>query len=230
MKRPPALSDSLLYIGNYDFVSKEQFVTEYRAVNSEPIVIKDIVTNSGFNYCEFICDYTIRFLMHICLISLFETIFFFMFVSVDEDSGVLATTNYYTNRIINNCPNFTQNQIIIIDDILRLFVNTTRVLAAGAADSLQRTQFNMALKTVSWYYVIGLFSLLSGFIGFAKYMKYKIHWVQICGENIVLVCLLGLYEYMFFITIVRKYSTETPGEISALFITGLQNQCKLLKN
>jgi hypothetical protein len=238
MKRPPALSDSLIYIGNYNFVSNEQFITDYKVpINgstSEDIALKDLVTGRCAVFIgihgELIFDYIIRFLTHICLISLFETLFFFMFVSVDEDAGVLATTNYYTSNIISNCRNLTQNEIILISDVLKLFVNASTITRNGLDAATQRSAFNSVLKATSWNYVIGLFATLCGFIGIAKWKKYTIHWTHIICENLVLVCLLGLYEYMFFLTVIKKYATETPAEISALFINGLQNQCQLLKN
>jgi hypothetical protein len=153
-----------------------------------------------------------------------------MYVSVDEDEGILSTTNYYTNSILNNCRNLTENQILMIDDVLELFVNTTTVSANGYNDFSHRTKLNQMLQVLSWNYVVGLFCFLCALIGFAKWRSYKLKWVSIICENLVLVSFLGIYEYMFFNTIVKNYLTETPGEISAKFIGDLQNQCNLLKN
>jgi len=40
--------------------------------------------------------------------------------------------------------------------------------------------------------------------------------------------MLGVYEFMFFETIIKKYMAESPDEISANFVKGLQSQCGLL--
>jgi hypothetical protein len=245
MKRPPSLSDSLIYIGNHIFETKEDFLLEYKtsSVSLNTDVIENHIGNNdvGNNNsvilcvnkwcnCEIICDYTIRFITHICLIAIFETVFFFLFVSVDEDTGIMNTINFYTNNIINGCKNLTQLETLFLDDILRPFVNITRILNVGSEDLIQRRSFNNGLMILSWNYVIGLFSILCGFIGFVKWRGYKIRWVSIICENIALVSMLGLYEYMFFMTVVVKYKTETPGEISSIFVNRLQNQCNLLKN
>jgi len=232
MKRPPSLSDSLIYVGNYNFESKEEFFMMYKTSDISGTELTEADTSGSFVFCncEIICDYAIRFLLHITLISIFETVFFFLFVSIDEDNGIMGTIDFYTNSIINGCSNLNQNETVLLNDILTPFVNVSRIMNAGTTDSLDRYTYNNGLKILSWNYVIGIFVLLAFVTGFAKWRSYKIRWLHIICENIALVAMLGAYEYMFFMTVIVKYKTETPGEISALFINGLQTQCNLLKN
>ena len=178
--------------------------------------------------CEHACENLLRFMFHITLISIFETIFFFKFVSVDEDRGILTTTNFFTQGLISKCANFSYNETAIINYILRDFVNTSQVITAGAVGLAERNIYNMGLNNLSWKYVGALSGLMLGVVTISLCCKFKIRWIYIFVENIVLVSMLGLYEFMFFETIVKKYKTETPQEISSLFVQQLQDTCRLL--
>ena len=76
---------------------------------------------------------------------------------------------------------------------------------------------------------MGIIGFLQIILFLINYMlKFKIKWKHIILENFVLVMFLGLYEFMFFETIIKNYVVESPQEISALFIKSLQQQCNLL--
>lgn len=242
-KRPPSLSDSNIYFGDYKFESVNTFhsrkvplivgediespkISEL-AISDSPIQKSEdgVIVISWF---EFGIDYSLRFVGHVFLISIFEALFFFAFVAKDEDKGILATTNYYTNSIINSCSGLTKNESAFLNLILERFVNSTKVLANGDAFSNLRQATNFRLYNLSWSYVgilggIELFLLIVSYIN-----KFKVRWGHIIFENLALVSFLGIYEFMFFETVIKKYSTESPQEISAEFVKGLQQRCGLL--
>jgi hypothetical protein len=174
------------------------------------------------------CEYLLLFLIHITLISIFETVFFFLFVSKDEDNGILSTTAHYTDALLGMCQGLNKNQTDVLNYVFLQLFNATNIEAAGAAAATQRTTFNLELMYRSWMYVGGLFGSIMVVGAFSKWRQYRIRWCAIIGENLVLVAMLGVYEFMFFETIIKKYMTESPDEISANFVKGLQSQCGLL--
>ena len=174
------------------------------------------------------CEYLLLFLIHITLISIFETVFFFMFVSKDEDNGILSTTSHYTDALLERCHGLNKNQTSALNYVFLQLFNASVIEARGAAASARRTTFNLELLYRSWMYVGGLFGSILVVGAFSKWRKYRIGWYAIVGENLVLVAMLGVYEFMFFETIIKKYMTESPDEISANFVKGLQSQCGLL--
>jgi hypothetical protein len=174
------------------------------------------------------CEYLLLFLIHITLISIFETVFFFLFVSKDEDNGILSTTAHYTDALLGMCHGLNKNQTAALNYVFLQLFNASMIEAAGVAAATQRTTFNLGLMYQSWMYVGGLFGSIVVVGAFSKWRQYRIRWCAIIGENLVLVAMLGVYEFMFFETIIKKYMTESPDEISANFVKGLQSQCGLL--
>jgi len=242
-KRPPSLSDSNIYVGDYKFDSINTFHSrkvplindddiesaKVDLVLGEPLVSTDkTVTVVVVSWFEFCVDYSLRFVGHVFLISIFEALFFFAFVSKDEDRGILATTSYYTNSVINSCSGLDVNESNFLNLILERFVNSTQVLADGQNFALGRQVANFRLYSLAWSYV-GILGGIEIILLIVSYLnKFKVKWGHIIFENLALVTFLGFYEYMFFETVIKKYSTETPQEISAEFVKGLQQRCGLL--
>lgn len=193
-----------------------------------PVHVSTYIHNAPHTYLKFTIDYLMRFIFHIFLISIFEVVFFFAFVSKDEDQGILLTTNYYSNSIINSCSKFNITEREILNFILSKFVNSTQIITVGKNAAKIRSDFNSQLFILAWEYV-GILAFIQTCLVFISYhMKFKIKWSNIILENLALVVFLGIYEFMFFETIIKKYTSETPQEISALFINGLQQQCGIL--
>jgi len=229
-KRPPSLSDSNIYLGDYKFESVEEFNLQIHSYDKNLGFITDsqIVEKPVVSLLAIIFDYAMRFNFHILLISIFEILFYFHFVSKDEDAGILDTTAYYTESIINSCTNLTGIEIIYLNSILNKIVNSSQILTSGDEYAKLRLIQNTNIYNLSLTYVgiIGFVQL--GLLTINYLCKFQIHWKHIILENFALVGFLGLYELMFFETIIKKYNAETPQEISALFVSGLQGQCKLL--
>jgi hypothetical protein len=252
-RRPVSLSDSNIYTGNYtsinDFhvrltdgapaaaVAATAEATDstlsLNSVASAEVATKPdstVTTNLAWSYVEFIVDYSMRFTFHLLLISIFEVLFYFQFVSKDEDAGILITTNYYTDSIINSCTSLNSTEAAILNFILGKFINSSQVNLAGATASSGRQLKNAYIYRLSLIYIGILAGLQGGLVLISVINKFKIKWGHIILENLALVVFLGLYELMFFETIIKQYDAITPGEISAQFVTGLQQRCGLLKN
>jgi hypothetical protein len=168
--------------------------------------------------------------VHITLISLFETIFFFQFVAVSEDTGLKSTIDSYVNNILTTCQNWTSDQHIIINDILSVLVNVTQVDEKGTAASINRHAFNLSLHLQSWLYFVGLLStiIITGFLG--SRASLRIAYKRILVENLIMVTLLGLYEWTFFKTIIYNYENISTPEIDQFIVGQLQTTCRLLTN
>jgi hypothetical protein len=142
-KRPISYSESHIYFNskNLPLISKSDLIINLET--PAPIVVT-------VSWCEFCVDYGLRFVGHVFMISIFETLFFFYFVSKDEDSGILATTDFYTNSLINSCTNLTASEITIANYVLAKFVNSSTILAQGLNSASIRSQLNFAGFMLSW--------------------------------------------------------------------------------
>lgn len=236
-KRPVSLSDSNIYIGNYtsinDFhvrLAPGPHVIEDKNSEDADKILADNYSDAVWSNVEFVVDYSMRFTCHLFLISIFEVLFYFQFVSKDEDSGILATTNYYTDSIINSCVALNSTEVALLNFVLEKFVNSSQILGAGALASSGRQATNNSIYMLSLTYIGILGAVQVGLLGISVVNKFKIKWRHIILENLALVVFLGLYEFMFFETIITQYAAISPDEISAQFVRGLQQRCALLKN
>jgi hypothetical protein len=236
MRRPPSLSEGCINVGNYESIYEKMEPLSLTIRNSiqgdlTPVAVLP-VKEAGpeiHTWEETVADYTLRFLLHISLISFFETIFFFKFVSVDEDKGITDISNFYTHKILNSCANLSGGEVAFINSILSRFVNISNIDSDGVSSATNRYINNQVLYKTSWSYFAGIsgcFVLLS-LISVLR--KYNIRWGYIIIENVIFVSMLGLYEFAFFLNIIKNYGTITPQEITMGFANGLQTTCGLLK-
>jgi hypothetical protein len=106
-----------------------------------------------------------------------------------------------------------------------LFINQTRVTAAGMEAATARADFNYILSRNSWLYFGALLILFSGLAIVGCHRQYTIHWKELIGENLALVIFLGLYEWMFFSTVVIPYESISVPELDRMVIDELANTC-----
>jgi hypothetical protein len=76
--------------------------------------------------------------------------------------------------------------------------------------------------------VISLASLSILMTGICRWYGIKIYLKKLIAENIAMVILLGLYEYMFFSTIIYNYKNISQPEMNLMIINKLHNTCNLL--
>lgn len=236
MRRPPSLSEGCINVGNYESIYEKMEPLSLTIRNSiqgdltpvatPPVIEKGLTVHT---WEETIADYTLRFLLHISLISFFETIFFFKFVSVDEDKGITDISNFYTNKILNSCANLSGGEVAFLNSILSRFVNISNIDSIGVSSAMNRYNNNQVLYKTSWSYFAGISGCFVLLCVISVLRKYKIRWVYIIIENLIFVSMLGLYEFAFFLNIIKKYGTMTPQEITMGFADGLQTTCGLLK-
>ena len=167
----------------------------------------------------------LRFSLHLTLISLFETIFFWQFVSKTEDTALVKLVNSYTQGILNKCGNLTGQQRGVARDFVDLFINQTQTDAAGFAALTGRNAYNGILLRTSWMYFGIITALFMSLTAIGQCNRIKTHWRALIAENIALVSLLGLYEWMFFSTIVLNYQAISMPELDRMVVDEFMTQC-----
>ena len=166
-------------------------------------------------------------LTHITLISIFETVFYFQFISKSEDNGIQNTINQFLQGTLTQCKQWPQNTTQLLAALLQVIVNETEIAQAAAKATATRAATNGALQTQSWIYVVSLAASLAAIATAAHCKKYEIKWHSIIVENIVLVCLLGAYEAFFFETIIYMYQSLTLPELEQSILQQLQTSCNI---
>jgi hypothetical protein len=169
-------------------------------------------------------------MIHISLISLFETVFFFQFISKSEDSGILKTIDGYVYDVADSCAAWPANVTAAVNGLLAALVDAQNVTAASQVAATGRDDFNRNLQIQSWLYFVGITALTGAASGWAVWKKYKFHWQRVLIENIAMVTLLGIYEFVFFRTIIYNYVSLSMPEIDQHIVTILRGTCGLFQS
>jgi len=233
-KRPPSYSDSFLFLPE---ASEPLVLRKIDSHNNTSLSLNSFSTapppdeqtpSIPYTACERWNSRILSFSLHILLISLFETLFFFLFVSKTEDSGLQNALDGYIASTLNSCADWSSNTTLAVNDVLSLLLNATAVQEEGQASAVSRHQFNEGLEWIAWSYTVGLATLFVGLSVGACSCKLRIAWKRILVENSIMIALLGLYEAMFFRTIIYRYKNMTEAELTAFLVGQLQTTCGLL--
>jgi hypothetical protein len=162
------------------------------------------------------------------LISIFETLFYFLYVSSLEDNGIQKTVNTFINEAAASCENLSPLQIEIVNGFLEQYINATQIIIAGNQEELIRASYNKSISNRAWAYVGGLSGLFVLTVGYIRWRQIKIYWKQVVLENVAMVLLLALYELMFFNTIIYPYTPVSTAEIERNAIEALEGACGVL--
>jgi len=173
----------------------------------------------------FVHRWTLQLTAHLILISIFETVFFWKYVSESEDQALINLVNHYIANTLQSCENMTVGQRALVTDFLNLLMNQTMTDAAGMNAAAERSAANNILLRNSWLYVGSLMGLCATLVILAKYNRMPLDWRHIVGENVALVTLLGLYEWMFFHTIVFQYQSISFNELDQQIVDELYASC-----
>jgi hypothetical protein len=170
----------------------------------------------------------LKLVFHIALISVFESVFFFLYVSDLENNGLQTTVAGFITDAVNVCANFTTVERDIANAVLNTYINSSAVIAAGNVMTASRAAQNALLNTQSWIYVGGLSGVFAATILVARLRRIPIAWASLLLENFAMVALLAVYEYMFFSTIIFQYAPLSGQEIARNAVQELHADCGLL--
>ena len=228
IRRPPSYSDSLLYLPE---LSQAPLVP-YRPLQIQESQIKadefpqpPIRT---FTVAETWYNRLLGFAFHITLISIFETVFFFEFISKSEDTGLQKALKGYINGILTTCNTWSPNTTLFVNDVLSELINTTTIYQQDQQAVIKRRSENDALQLQAWLYVTGLASItvVTGVLGHQASLR--LAWKRILIDNALMVTLLGIYEFLFFKTIIYNYQNLSLPELNQYVVNQLQQTCGLL--
>ena len=168
-----------------------------------------------------------KLVLHIQFISVFESLFFFLYVSTLEDNGLERTVNTFINEAVGACQNMTTLELDVINLYLGPYVNRTEITWEASQHVAERMAWNTHVMNQSWFYVGGLTGLFLLCVMYAKLRKIDIEWDTVLIENAIMVCLLAVYEIIFFNTIIFHYKPITSSEISKNAVEKLHDSCGL---
>ncbi len=217
--RPPSYSDSFLVLGT-------SAAQQPSTPTLEPLNVPLSAVRPRFDFIWWY-EKCVSLMIHISLISLFETVFFFQFISKSEDSGLLKTIDGYVDAVGTSCRAWPANVTAAVNVLLNALVNTRNVSAAATIAAAGRDNFNTNLQIQSWLYFVGITGLTGIASAWAIWKKYKFHWRRVLIENIAMVALLGIYEFIFFRTIIYNYVSLSMPEIDYHIVQVLQQMCGL---
>lgn len=232
LRRPPSLSESFAWTPeNIERANLVPLIPSSEKLSVLPEEVPPPTSpepTKHFKYEKQIVEVVIKLLLHITLIGIFETLFYFLYVSSLENNGIEKTVNTFINNAATSCTNLSYLEIQVIDTILNPFINASQVIMKGNSEEIERMEYNGEISKRAWAYVGGLMGLFVLVTGYIIKRKIPVNWRYIILENVGMVVLLALYELMFFNTIIYPYEPISTDEIARNAIQKLQISCGIL--
>jgi len=230
--RPPSYSDSFFFMplshSQPNDILSEELVPSSATTDIVPAPIPSTNTTHPTSACAVWTIRSLSFGFHIMLISIFETLFFFLFISKSEDTGIQSIIQNYIDGVLSQCAHWSANETQLVNAILTVLIQANQTLASAQTAMQERTAYNRRLEVQAWMYVVGTTAcLLTGGI-VARLNSMRIPWKRIILENMIMVALLGIYEFTFFKTIIYNYRSLTVEELNGNIVGQLQTTCKVL--
>lgn len=217
VKRPSSYSES--------FIDIEREL----AYDPLPLQIKEepSINEKKVPYVYFF-TFIVKSSIHLFLISAFEIVFFFTYVAGKEDTAIEGTINTYYTPIKNSCPSWSNTTRWAVYEILS--GNEIQKITSDGVDSYNR---RMKINTQLLYDSLGVSAvfliILGGVVGILVYRGVKIKWLRTICENIMMVVVLGLYEYVFFMAIIYKYNSISTNELNSYIANGIYDCVKSIR-
>lgn len=216
--RPPSLSES--------FAFTPENIERAATLSPRPLIqIQEVIAVAPVEIKYPFIDTTVQFVFHITLISVFETVFFFLYVSVLEDSGIEKTLSGFIQKAVDTCVQLTPNERTIVSEVLSAIINASNIHENARQEYQMRNSFNKNLSMRAWLYVGALSTIFISLIIYVRVKKIPIRWKKLIVKNIGLVFMLALYEFMFFMTIISPYMPISGSEVAESAVNDLQSQC-----
>ena len=221
LRRPPSYSDSFFILHGGRVQSSIN--RDDRSVDSDEggeLLHRLLQQHTKVPVTPRIHLFFIKAAIHIFLVSVFETIFFFQYVSQRENNGVLQTINTYYDPIVQSCPSWNNQTRAFIFELLEA-LKYQNIELEGDVGKANRLAGNQVLLGNSLIGSATCFAVLLAGTGYLTYKKTPVRWWVIVVENISMVVMLGLYEYIFFHFIIYNYGTISTPELNAYIVKGL---------
>ena len=243
-----AINENIINMYSPDILQKYQINTEYNEKDYDKVIspnsmIRKTITfgkskdrmkqisiylkskNQKIKNCSlYLFKRMIMITTHLTLIALFEILFFFHFVSKYEDNALIYLVNSFVSNIPNICNSLTLQEKALFTGYFNQYVNITNIEEQSIIAKDNRIIFNNGLDKTSWIY----FSIIIG-ISFLLILihiigKIKVSLRKIIIDNVLMIIILGIFEYVFFTRIIMIYQNISLEELEVIIINSL-NLC-----
>ena len=191
----------------------------------EEVNLNSIPIPNKRDYIEIIYNKIVGFTFHLVLIATFELLFFNYYIIQYENNAVISLSGQLVQPIINSCSGLSNTSKVIVDGFINLFINQTVINDSANSDKDVREANNIIISTLSLYYYAGVISIFFFILLTNIYLKRKIDFLMILFDNLIMIIILGSYEYLFFHNIIFKYLTLGPNELIKNIMVNLLNSC-----
>jgi hypothetical protein len=215
MRRPPSYSDSYVFLPG----SPSAPALAPLVIPATPAIV-EVEVPAKRPWSHNVLLFTIKGSLHILFISAFETIFYFLYVSKSEDTGIVQTINTYYLPLVQSCDTWSNSTRSFLEEILRVDINQGQVDAAGNAARQGRLEYNQFLLNWSISYSAICLGIFLSMVGVVKWRQIPVPWGRLFGEHLMFVLVLALYEVFFFRTIIYNYDTITTQELNQYLVDG----------
>ncbi len=188
-----------------------------------PPIKENIENKKKSNKLFYLLKRFIMFMFHLSLISVFEIFFFFNIVSQYENNALTGLINDFTNKIPNSCLSLNNTQKVYFTKIFNNLVNITDIDIQSQNSYINRIEYNHKLVTLAWTYFGIICAINILLLAINYYFKLKIKLFKIIIDNIFMIIILGLYEFLFFKTIIIKYENTSDNELNKYIINQFDN-------
>lgn len=149
------------------------------------------------------------YFLHLSLIALFETMFYFFYISGQEDNGINDNVLSLTNDLSQNCKylpldirNYTIQILLNMNDTNYIFSHNNRLSENNLLFS----------KAMNFVYVFISITLFIGILLF-YFKEGRNKCKELIIDTLIIISILTVYEYNFFMYIVRNYEAITTPEL-----------------
>lgn len=175
-------------------------------INDENIITYDKNSSNNVSKSEIIISYLYQIFFHIFIFSIFESIFFWIYITKQEDGAI-------ENQF---------DDILGITDIICKDINYNFNFYP-IYDILEKNRKNYNNDTsITTTYMLNmyLFFLIILFNGIMKYLNINLKKknIELLKSHSLLFLLLFVYEYVFFKTIVYTYTPKSINKILKKFM------------
>lgn len=181
-------------------------------IQDQPIYYKNKVTEFIKNHKSLIiniCSKIFYYFFHLALIAIFETIFYFFYISGEEDNGINDNIISVIKDISYDCKYFSSNIKFTIIDYLKSINDSSYIISREYRLDQNKELFNDAMNYV---YVFLCISLVMGII-IVNTVQGRNKIRELFIDTVIIMGILSAYEYNFFLHIIKNYSPITTNEL-----------------
>ena len=177
-----------------------------------------IKKENNFNLLEYLknkkdnyyVNFIFQILLHIILLSIFETLLFFKYISKIEQEIFMKKINEYLEMLSDQ-------------EIKHNLIENFEEYIYGLEDKYyksmeRRDNYNDELEKKSYNISIIISTLFIGFLSLC-FLRHKIRLPKMIFENFVLMICIIIYELWFLLVIALDYKTITSNELFYIFVT-----------